>query len=422
MKRLDFLKATHIFVLGFGEFDPLTIQQANILSLLDQYAAELSVTLMMPFLPEDPAIGPEDNIYFANAWTSWERLNAAVTTAKENGNTEQKIQAIALPRTNSRLAYALRSKPWPEERKEEKIQYRFACFPDLMEEIRYVLGDLRAKKVANDWHYRDFAIAVTDPSWLPSLRRLTKEFDIPVYFDQAVALRESLPVGLLNLVFNLIEECDRYGDSYGFKLELVTRYLRHPLLDIAPEKIDRFENFCLQRGIDGYRFEQKWRYLKDWTSEFREGIEGELSPYYQFQQTYLKPVREFQQRVSKDKSRLKRIQALKIYLEEIGLEDRIAELNQTLPQSEAIELVKSWNNLLQWMEGLALWTGDTCESLDAFEAFMVGLEAGEMETIPYGTDQVLIADSKTCAQGHLKPHVIGATISLFQNQTWNFPI
>lgn len=404
LQRLDFLKNARILVLGFGEQQALTRQEANILAFLDRHCASLHLTLQMPSLPSSDGHGPEDEVYFSAARLSWERLESVGA----------EMEAYRMAPSKHPLGFALRS--LPVEPVEGPSPYTLRRFPDGASELRYILGDLLGKKISRNMSYRDFAIAVPDQTMLPALRRMAHELDIPVYFDRAVQVRDSLPVAALRLLFELIR--------YGLRLETLISYLRNPIIDATEAEVDTFENFCLARGIEGYRFAQDWRFRENWTDYLRGEESREMHPQYFFKQKHLSPILELLSSIQGKASRLSRLQSLRTYFEQTGWEERVSLLGDVLPQEEAIHLIKSWNNLLEWLEDFALWSGESEETVDYFvDSFMTGLEAGEMETIPSGVDQVLVTDPQNSAQGSFEVlYIVGATQENFPGSSIEQPL
>lgn len=438
LQRLNFLQNARILVLGFGEQQALTRQEAKILSLLDQYCASLYVTLQMPTLPTDPLQGPEDEVYFSAAYMSWQRLlsvgaqleaHAMAPTQHPLGLTLRSLpfEPKFMPEPETASEHETTSEPKTETEPEsspvplpvtefDQSPYTLRRFPDTASELRFILGDLLSKKISQNMVYRDFAIAVPDQTMLSGLRRMAQELGIPAYFDQAVQVRDSLPVAALRLLFDLVR--------YGLRLENLISYLRNPIIDATEDEVDVFENFCLARGIEGYRFDQDWRFQENWTQALRGEESGAMHPQYFFKQKHLSPVLNLLMSMHQATDRFTRLDALREYLEETQWEDRVSHLGDVLPQEEAIHLIKSWNNLLEWMEDFALWSGSSEESLDYFvDAFMTGFEAGEMETIPSGLDQVLVTDPQNAAQGSFNVlYIIGATQENFPGSSIDQPL
>lgn len=262
--------------------------------------------------------------------------------------------------------------------------------------------------VACGCRYRDISVVCTDMDvYKPLMDLVFHRMRIPLY---CAGTEEILQKSVIATVLAALEAA-----LSGFDQRTVLRYLRSALSPIDPDLCDHVENYCIIWGIRG----QKW--LRDWENH-PEGLSGtwteqnrqHLEKLNAARGAAIVPLEHLSNSFRNARNVREQVTAVSIFLEEIKLESRLAELSEELDavgdNRSAQILNQLWDILLCAMEQMYDVLGETHWDQDHFaKLFRLLLSQYDVGTIPPVLDAVQMGPvtSMRCnTQKHL--FVLGA--------------
>ena len=222
--RSSLLKDAVIVFDGFTGFTPV---QLKILEHILSSAADVSfaVTIDPKAAPyrRNPGRAGISDLY----WLSRETIAKVSEAAERNGISRS--EDVILQRSRPRPAV------------------RVVAASDPVDEVRYLVRDIRERALLQDVPYRRMAVAVTDPAiYREILRREMTRVGIPWFMDTAADSSGSPAVEMIRAALSVITE--------GYEFNEVIRYLRNPLKlaeSDSRERTDLLENHLRAAGIRG---------------------------------------------------------------------------------------------------------------------------------------------------------------------------
>ncbi len=252
--------------------------------------------------------------------------------------------------------------------------------------------------------YRDITMVCTDMAvYQPLVDLIFHRFHIPVY---RAGTEEILQKSVITTVLTALDAA-----LSGFDQKNTLRYLRSALSPLDPDQCDLVENYAIVWGIRG----TKW--LCDWTFH-PEGLSGlwdeasqnQLHIINESRCLALTPLEHLYRGFRDAKSLREQVLALYAFLEEIRLEQRLAQLAQELDKEgdnrSAQILNQLWEILLSALEQLYGVLGDTHWEPEHFSRlFRLLLSQYDVGTIPPVLDAVQMGPV-TAMRLHQQPHLI----------------
>ena len=340
-KRLSWLNRTRIWVTGFGEDRNFTPLEFEILKRLGKIAESLTITVVQT-AGEAEQVLPED--------AAGRRTLQSLTTLFPQAAQHRLPPAPTLPHP---LAQA----------SEEEQGIRLVECEEPLAALQWTAGTIARLTMAGTHRYRDFAVVIANRTdYLPELKAVFEQAGIPLFLDEPRLLTHlpvgRLLVGALDLALN------------GWNTDTVMYFLRCGLFDVSPEQLDRFENFCLEHGLERqYLFEDERFLIHD-----REGshfYEDELD----LRRNLLDPVRRFTDELKGAQTCAFFCSRLLRLLAELNCAERSEVLAEHLQSagllSEAAEVIRSWNGLLALVEQLAEICDEEPLDLSSFRQIII---------------------------------------------------
>ncbi len=263
------------------------------------------------------------------------------------------------------------------------------------DEVEYVCAQIAEAVRRQGLRYRDLAVITGDlASYGRVISHRFREKQIPFFLDDKKSILENPMVELIRAALETVKD---------FSYESVFRYLKTGLVydevyprERAEQMTDYLENYVRALGIRGWK---QWE--TPWERVCRGGERLNLSELNAYREWLVGPLRRLRQAFQADGAVIAGVtQALRIYLEEMGLREKLQEYgaffqNRGEPGDENLareysQIFDKVSELLDRLEGLL---GE--EKADR-RSFIQILDAGFQEirvgVIPATVDQVMVGD------------------------------
>jgi len=403
---------------GFTGFTP---SQYQLLRALLQHAERVYVTVTMDREDADRVIRQENYGTHRLFYTGYKTMETLRRLAAEAGCEVE--ENYMLPEKKDMVPYRFQEAralahlekhlfrypnvPFAEEPKELKL-WNCATPKD---EVLETVCEIR-RLVQSGLRYKDIAVVTGDvASYGELLMRCFDEAGIPGFTDQKRSILGNPLVELLRSLLELSEG--------NFSYEQVFRWAKCTLSGIEDDDCDSLENYVLAYGIRG---ESTWK--KEWTRlpgkvrkkssddpAAREAQDKETEK----QKERLKKINAVRFQVvnslmpvlgvlrDKETTTVERIQALRDYLVENRIEERLDEMMSELvvnvQKSDRLSrmLEKEYEQILGLVEGIfaraeELLANDRLSVKEFREILETGFSEAKVGLIPPGRDQVVVGD------------------------------
>ncbi len=247
-------------------------------------------------------------------------------------------------------------------------------FESPLQEMTWVLGEIRRLVIEENVPYRDIAVIHQQPEvYHPLAKRLALNFDIPVFVNERRQMTNSPLVTYLRSLLELFQS--------GWKAEALFRVLKSGIADLDKNAVDRLEIYAVEKGLRG----KKWQKL----------IADET-----IEPLRLKVVESF----SLIESQLKACETVKDYTnclwdhleaESSGIQLRYEGLIQSLAASEDYdgvnELVQAWKGVVAVFDQLYIVSGNDPMDLKTYSDLLhTAFSLKEIGVLPPNNDRVIV--------------------------------
>ncbi len=265
--------------------------------------------------------------------------------------------------------------------------------------------------VRRGYRWRDIAVAVCDSDAYGSLaENIFEKYEIPVYINKKSEINQKPPVALIEYAFDIV--------SNGWDHASVFHYLKTGMTGIEPSDCDELENYVLQWKLRG----SIWTRDEDWAlppsgyeRDFSGGDEACLQRINALRRAVVKPVAVLQKELSRADTFGKKLRALYVFLEDIGLPDAIQDKADSFLRNCDIqrsdEYSQLWEIIIkafdQFYDILGETAGSTAEFVRLWKLLISQYAIG---SIPVSLDRVGLGDMSRQRRKDLKCLImIGAT-------------
>jgi len=258
--------------------------------------------------------------------------------------------------------------------------------------------------VRSGCRYRDISVVCADlPGYTPMVNLAFHRCGIPIYLSgKEDILRKSVIATVLAALDAALG---------GFEQRSVLRYLRTVLSPLRPDVCDLIENYSIIWGIRGSKWQQEWKNhpegLSGITTEASENLLKELNAA---RHLAIDSLTDLERNFRKAANLSQQVEALFEFLQEIRLEQRLAELAEEMDRigdnRSAQILNQLWEILVGALEQLHDVLGQTVWEPDAFiRLFQLLLSQYDVGTIPPVLDAVQVGAVST-QRLHQHKHLI----------------
>ena len=241
--------------------------------------------------------------------------------------------------------------------------------------------------VQSGCRYRDIALVCTDMAVYQPLADLVfHRFQIPLYRS---GTEEILQKSVIVTVLAALDAA-----LSGFDQRNVLRYLRSALSPLEPDVCDLVENYAVVWGIRGPKWNEQWGNHPDglsgqWDEDSRQCLER----LNDARRRTMEPLARLQKGFRDAKDLRQQVTVLYAFLEDIALEQRLADLAEeydSLGDNRSAQILNQlWEILLSALEQMYDVLGQTCWDAEHFARLLrLLLSQYDVGTIPPVLDAV----------------------------------
>lgn len=250
-------------------------------------------------------------------------------------------------------------------------------------------GEQVIELVQNGARYREISVVCPDiATYANALTMHLQRSNIPTYL---AGTEDILDKSVISTLLTALDAA-----LSGFDTKDILRYIKSPLSPIPVEDCDKIENYVLLWGIQGQKWLHKWTMhpegLQDkWSSENTET----LSLLNVTRESAIAPIQKLASAFQHAACISEQVQALYLFLSDIRLQDRLAELAlemDTLGDKRNAQILNQlWEILLSALEQMEDALGQTRWDNENFSRlFRLLLSQYDVGTIPPVLDTVTI--------------------------------
>lgn len=258
--------------------------------------------------------------------------------------------------------------------------------------------------VAQGCRYRDITVVCTDmATYLPLASLIFHRFQIPLYqAGTEDILQKSVIATVLTALDAALTDLDQKN---------VLRYLRSALSPLSPDECDLVENYAIVWGIRGKSWTDKWENHPDGLSaQWKDTDMARLEELNDLRQRAVGPLDRLRRGFREAEALKDQVLALYAFLEDIHLEERLAQLAQDMEMGgdsrNAQILNQLWEILVSALEQLYDVLGGSCWEAEHFARLLrLLLSQYDVGTIPPVLDAVQLGPV-SAMRCHQQKHLI----------------
>ena len=398
LERCPWARGRDIYLDGFTDF---TAQERLVLEQLFRQAASVTVALTC-----DRLEGGEEDI-FAPARRTAHKLLAlakkAGTAAEAEVRTEKTPAAEGIAQVERRL---FDPAPTPVHGVPAGVELYRGTSP--WSEVERAAAELGRLCREEGYRWRELAVTARSmETYGPLISLIFPRYGVPVFLAK---MDDVLQKPILSLVTAALDSAA--GD---YRYEDMFRYLKTGLTGLAPEDVDRLENYVLKWEFRGSAWTQK----KPWSKHpggyglaWSESDKAAVAALDELRRKVVQPLEKL--RLVKGKTGEDLSLALYAFLEEIGLADRLtkraAQLRESGEAALAAEYEQLWQILCSALEQCAELLGPMPMDWEEFSRlFKLVLSQYQVGAIPVSLDRVTAGEMPRLAHKHCKAvYILGA--------------
>lgn len=238
------------------------------------------------------------------------------------------------------------------------------------------------------YRYRDIAVVCSDLElYDKDLSSCLKEYNVPFYIDTTRDLQENPFIMMLKSAMRIV--------LYNFRYDDVFAYLKSGFNNITVDERDRFENYCLAKGIQGRRsFERVFVSAESDAPDVKEAVESlnntrvtlleSLSVFDGYRHGMKLPATEWMTRIYN-------------FLTQADCEKRLADKAAEFTEEGNMLFAKTYEQIYRAVMGLfdqvcSLLGEEKITLEEIFDILSAGFAEFRIGTIPLGVDSLHVGD------------------------------
>ncbi len=383
IKDCDYVKNTTFFVDSFSSF---TSAELNVLKELKTYAKDLYISLNCD---------NSQNLVFSPVYATKRQLEEIlgkpqnITDLTENKKHGKEL--LFLERNYARFSKNTYCEPT------EDISVFISESP--YEEVDMCARDI-VKKTKEGLRFSDIGIVCTNPDYESIIENSFKKHDIKYYMNTQKNMLMH-PVCLLFLSL-----FDIFISSFSY--EAVFTFLKTGFIDV--EDIELLENYVLDTGIKGSRWQEEFTF---------KGDKYDLIKINKAREAFLSVVMPFRIQTKGKTKCDEYIYALKAFCENINLENKITKIVNSLSScgrlKDSMEYKKVYECFMQILDQLSISMEEEAFGVEKLSDMMKSaFSESKLSTLPTTSDEVLCAGADEIRHHDFKIlYIIGATDQTF---------
>lgn len=416
IENSEIVRGAVVVLDGFTGFTP---SQYPLLRALLRHAEQVYVSVTMDREDAGRVIRNEEYGKHRLFYTGYKTMETLRKLAVEAGCDVEEERL--LPECEDRLPYRFFHAPALAHLEKQLFRYPNKQFAEVPKEV--ILWNCSAPKdevlatvceikrlVQAGLRYKDIAVVTGDiAGYADLLMRYFDEAGIPGFEDCKRGILSNPLIEMLRSLLDLSEG--------NFSYDQVFRWIKNPFSGIRDEECDLLENYVLAYGIRGKAmWEKQWNRLPEKlrrkASEdpaVQAAVEKEIAK----QKEKLERINGVRARVmdtlnpllmvlrSKDATAGERIRALRSYLADNRIEEKLEQMTQTLSEGETTRLnrmlVKEYEQVFRQTDDIfarveELLFEEQLSEKEFREILETGFSEAEVGVVPPGRDQVVVGD------------------------------
>ncbi len=379
----------------FDRFDSFNKQELEILAYL--LKKKIPVTVALTGDPSRPELFPETHTVMA-------RLRALAGRYGDSFElTIQKDSRMPRPADLAILEqYALEAPVKQFQSDGESVRLHAAG--DLFSECEFAAAYIRRLLRETDARRRDIVVTARNfEQYAPILELVFDRYDIPVFLSEKHDILQKPVLTLVEAALRTVTDGWRYEDMFS--------YLKTGFAGLTADECDELENYVLFWRIRGMAWQRPFAGSPDgFGGVLDETAQQMLDHLNQLRERVVQPLVALKQGLDAAETATQYVQALYIFLEQLGAADSIAaraQLHEDAGRLQTAEEYRQlWEILIQAMEQFAWVQGDGLMETDTFVSlFALVLAEYDVGVIPVALDRVTCGSiDRVCHTGI--PHLI----------------
>lgn len=379
------LKDTSIYIDAFASF---TVQELRVIDRLLESGAPLTVCVTC-----DRA---QPEVFVSGCKT----VSMLTRMAARHGQKTEIVECTAEHARPHDLALLERDgllpggAPAPSDGKSVRIVRAANPF----EECTHAAAFIRRTVRETGARWRDFAVTMrTGEDYAAALEMAMAHYDVPIYLSAKSDLLQKPPLALVTGALNAV--------TGGLRAEDVLGCLKTGLCALAPDEIDRLENYAYTWGARGAAWERAWTAHPDgFGLAFDDAARAALAELNELRARMIAPFTALRAALKAAETAGGCVRALYDFLEAEGVPDAVAARAGAHEAAGRLQLADEYRQLWEIVVGAleeVVWVcGDAPLSAARF-AELLPLVLGEYDvgTIPVSLDRVTCGEiGRVCAQ------------------------
>lgn len=372
--QADFLSGAKIWIDGFESFSFLNFK---IIEALAERASSITMTLTCdpdPNVPDASAFEvPMETLQWMQGMAK--RLGKSFKITHLEGETNLRDDLTYLE--GQLFSYC----PVPFKEEPEKIEILQRMNP--WEEVESCAVKIAALVRDHGFRYRDITVLTGDLETYGGLiSRIFSGAELPYFMDESVNVTDN---HFVEAVLAALETVTR-----GFLYEDIFSFIKSGFAPVLPEESEDLENYVIEFGIRGKKWEQPFE---------KESVDPSISleKVDQDRNRIIKPLSELSKALKKGKTCREKTSALFEFLEKIEVQRRLEAYTEMLRTAGEYETMgwynQIWNILLEVFDQAVQAMGDMeMDSETYIEILKGGLHSYKVGVIPQRRDVVEVTD------------------------------
>ena len=259
------------------------------------------------------------------------------------------------------------------------------------------LASMIRSDIQKGYRYSDIIVITRDlEKYADIIWAVFKKYDIPYFLDKKMDISNNqISIVIFSLLDIVIE---------NFSYQSIFSYLKTGFLNIDIDDIYQMENYAIKWGINGYKWNEDFRYDYDIQNEERK---QQIELLNNIRRQVIEPLVSFRKQILKCKTTEEFVRIIYTFLLDVGIENAIEEKIKYFEDNNLLQLKKEYTNIWDYykevFEQLILSIGDRQIDIVEFKKLLeIGFTNTQKSFVPLVKDCVLIGDIERTRTNEIK--------------------
>lgn len=385
IQKIDSAKFLENAIIWIDGFDNFTPQMYRIIDKLIKKASMVTVSLTMDYMRN-----PCDKDLFSTFELCYNKLH----TIAEKNNIEEKminfrpseLKILKSPEI-CHIESELYSYPYKIYDKDIRNIQIFSAV-NIYSEIENTASMIQKLVRQNGYRWRDIEVVCNDAdSYSNIIRSVFNEYNIPYFWDWKRPIMNNPIIQFILYSLRIIVRNYRYEDVFGM--------LKTGFSDVSDDTVNILENYVLQFGILGNRWNYDFKYGND---------EYDIEKLNSARKTIIDPLKKLEKKMKESADAENYTKALYEYIEEINIHDKVEDIIDKMRENGRYDVVsfdtQIWNKVIAIFDQVVEMLGKDEKSdkgikisiKEYLKILESGFESIKLGIIPTTVDEILIGD------------------------------